>query len=62
MISVGGCEKDKVDLPDTISTISHTKTVTGLAPNSTYYWKIIASDKNGHKTESKIYNFMTSGF
>ena len=62
LLFAGGCDKDKVDLPDAVSTIEHTKTVSGLLPNRNYYWKIIASDKNGYKTESQVYNFMTSGF
>ena len=62
LTSVGGCEKDTVDLPNTVSTIKHSKTVDGLLPDNTYYWKIIVSDKNGYKTESKVYNFLTSDF
>jgi hypothetical protein len=60
LISAAGCEKNKVDLPDTVSTIKHSKTINGLLPNTTYYWKIIASAKDGYKTESKVYSFLTS--
>lgn len=62
LIAAGGCEKNKVDLPDTVSTIKHSRTIIGLLPNTTYYWKIIASAKNGYKTESKVYSFLTSDF
>jgi hypothetical protein len=57
-----GCAKDLIELPDTISVIKHTKTIDGLLPGRTYYWKIIATGKNGYKTESKVYNFSTSEF
>jgi hypothetical protein len=62
LIVAGGCEKNKVDLPDAVSTIKHSKTVNGLLPDTAYYWKIIASAKDGHKTESKVYSFHTSDF
>jgi hypothetical protein len=62
LISAAGCEKNKVDLPDTVSTLKHSKTINGLLPDNTYYWKIIASAKDGYKTESKVYNFHTSDF
>ena len=62
LIFIGGCEKDTVDLPSMVSTIKHSKMIDGLLPNNTYYWKIIASGKNGFKTESKVYNFLTSDF
>jgi hypothetical protein len=62
LISVGGCEKNNVELPDTVSAIKHSKTINGLLPNNTYYWKIIASGEYGYKTESKVYSFLTSDF
>jgi hypothetical protein len=62
LIAAAGCEKNRVDLPDTVSTIKHSKSMNGLLPNTTYYWKIIASAKDGYKTESKVYNFHTSDF
>jgi len=61
LITAAGCEK-KVDLPDTVSTIKHSKTIEGLLPGTTYYWKIVASTKDGYKTESIVYNFLTSDF
>jgi hypothetical protein len=62
LIIAGGCKKDLVNLPDTVSTIKHSKTIDGLLPNTTYYWKVVASGKNGYKTESKVYSFITSRF
>jgi hypothetical protein len=62
LIAAGGCEKNKVDLPDVVSTVKHSKTINGLLPNNTYYWKIIASGENEYKTESKVYSFLTSDF
>jgi hypothetical protein len=62
ILCIAGCEKDLVNLSDTVSTIKHSKTVEGLVPNKMYYWKIIASGKDGYKTESKVYNFTTSVF
>jgi hypothetical protein len=62
ILIIAGCEKDLVNLPVTVSTMEHSKTVNGLLPNKTYYWKIIASGKNGFTTESKVYNFITTDF
>ena len=62
LFSVGGCEKNNVELPEMFSTIKHSKTINGLLPNNTYYWKIIVSGENGYKTESKVYSFLTSDF
>lgn len=30
-----------------------------LSPNTKYYWKVVANDKNGGKTESSVWNFTT---
>lgn len=35
------------------------KTVTGLTPSSTYYWKVVADDGQGGVSESDTYNFKT---
>jgi hypothetical protein len=62
LMFIGGCEKNPVYLPCTVSSIEHSKTLDGLLPDKTYYWKIIASGNKGYKTESKVYSFSTSDF
>lgn len=37
-----------------------TYSASGLVPDSTYYWKITASDYAGHTTESAVKSFSTS--
>ncbi len=34
-------------------------TVTGLAPGTTYYWKVVANDGQGGKTSSEVRSFST---
>ncbi len=36
-----------------------TYTVNGLAPNTTYYWKVVTTDNNGNPVESDIHSFTT---
>lgn len=34
-------------------------TLSGLASNTTYYWKVVALDNKGGKTKSDIWSFTT---
>jgi hypothetical protein len=34
-------------------------TVSGLAPGTTYYWKVVSDDGNGGKTSSAVWSFVT---
>ena len=50
------------DNPATTQPISGTnvvKTVTGLDPSSTYYWKVVADDGQGGVSESDTFTFQT---
>jgi hypothetical protein len=40
-------------------TFDESFTVSGLVSNTTYYWKVIAVDKNGGRTESVVRSFTT---
>lgn len=54
------CETETIELPNTISDKLHVLTVNNLARGKTYYWKIIAVNRNGYNTESKVYSFHLS--
>jgi hypothetical protein len=54
------CEREKIELPDTISNKLHSITVSDLVKGKKYYWKIIAVNSNGYNTESKVYSFYLS--
>ena len=48
---------DKTTIINTESSISYT--ATGLQPDTTYYWKVVASDGRGQQTESEVRSFTT---
>ena len=51
----GGSSNSTTSIPPS----SVTKTVNGLTPSSTYYWKVVADDGQGGVSESDTYNFKT---
>jgi predicted choloylglycine hydrolase len=60
LIFFAGCEK--TELPETRSNIEHVKTIDNLEPNKVYYWKVVANNRNGFDTETKVESFTTSSF
>jgi hypothetical protein len=62
MVCIAGCEDLITELPDTKSGKEHIFTADNLEPNHTYYWKVVAINSNGFKTETNPQIFQTSDF
>lgn len=55
----GGGSSSTPSTPITPSTELATATVTGLAANTTYFWKVVADDGKGGQSSSEIFSFKT---
>ncbi len=59
LVSCGGGDADDNGDSDTDTGNEIAYTVSGLSPDTTYYWKVVADDGYGGRTESKTKRFTT---